>query len=228
MEGVLPYAKSFDTLGFFTHTAADMLAFWGALGRPTGQPEEFAFGVCEPLPDVEPEMRVALRAAFERLQRAGLTLRSVNIAGLLAELHAANRAVCDYEGARFHAERYREFGSRMGPMGDLVGRGLKMTEAQYQQNLKKIADGRQRMAEIYRTTPIVLVPAAPGPAPRGLEATGDPRMNSPWTSIGTPAISIPMPVGNALPLGLQLTAAHNQDARVIQAAIKVERIIGNG
>jgi hypothetical protein len=27
-------------------------------------------------------------------------------------------------------------------------------------------------------------------------------MNASWTALGTPAISIPMPVGNALPLGL--------------------------
>ena len=28
MEGVLPLAKSLDTLGFFTHTPADMLRLW--------------------------------------------------------------------------------------------------------------------------------------------------------------------------------------------------------
>src|SRR5439155_3604433 len=36
MEGVLPFAKSLDTLGFFTHTAADMLALWDAAGHAIG------------------------------------------------------------------------------------------------------------------------------------------------------------------------------------------------
>ena len=36
MDGVLQFAKSLDTLGFFTHTAADMLAFWEAFGQPAG------------------------------------------------------------------------------------------------------------------------------------------------------------------------------------------------
>ncbi|MSU64659.1 MAG: amidase [Opitutus sp.] len=226
MEGVLPYAKSFDTLGFFTHTAADMLAFWGALGRSTGQPENFALAVPEPLPDVEPAMRTALLATFDRLRRAGLTLRPVDLAGMLGALHAANRLVSDYEGARFHEVRYREFGDRMGPMGELVARGLKLPAAHYEDALRTIAEGRARVAKIYESTPVILVPAAPGPAPKGLESTGDPRMNSPWTSLGTPAISIPMPVATGLPLGLQLTAAHNQDARVIQTAIKLERMLG--
>ncbi|MFL5257847.1 MAG: hypothetical protein ACJ8AI_34205, partial [Rhodopila sp.] len=41
------------------------------------------------------------------------------------------------------------------------------------------------------------------PCPEGLSYTGDAKMNAPWTALGTPAISIPMPVGDALPLGLQ-------------------------
>src|SRR6202521_4321466 len=35
MEGVLPFAKSLDTLGFFTHTPADMLTLWESMGYPT-------------------------------------------------------------------------------------------------------------------------------------------------------------------------------------------------
>src|SRR6202045_4238138 len=50
MEGVLPVSKSLDTLGFFTHTPADMLALWKALGYAAGREEEFAFGAPEPIP----------------------------------------------------------------------------------------------------------------------------------------------------------------------------------
>src|SRR6266849_573481 len=44
MEGVLPLAKSLDTLGFFTHTPADMLALWESLGHSAGPTEDFALG----------------------------------------------------------------------------------------------------------------------------------------------------------------------------------------
>jgi Asp-tRNA(Asn)/Glu-tRNA(Gln) amidotransferase A subunit family amidase len=47
-------------------------------------------------------------------------------------------------------------------------------------------------------------------------------MNAPWTALGTPAISIPMPTAG-LPLGLQLTADHGEDARLLAAAIRVAR-----
>jgi Asp-tRNA(Asn)/Glu-tRNA(Gln) amidotransferase A subunit family amidase len=50
-------------------------------------------------------------------------------------------------------------------------------------------------------------------------------MNSPWTALGTPAISIPMPVSAGLPLGLQLTADHGEDARLLRTAVKLHRIL---
>jgi Asp-tRNA(Asn)/Glu-tRNA(Gln) amidotransferase A subunit family amidase len=53
-------------------------------------------------------------------------------------------------------------------------------------------------------------------------------MNSPWTSLGTPAITIPVPVGNALPLGLQLSAAHNQESRLLRTAMRIESLLRTG
>jgi Asp-tRNA(Asn)/Glu-tRNA(Gln) amidotransferase A subunit family amidase len=107
----------------------------------------------------------------------------------------------------------------------LVRDGQKITTARYEEARRHISDSRVRFVEIYKTTPVMLVPAATGPAPLGLQSTGDARMNSPWTALGTPAISIPMPVGDALPLGLQLTAAPGEDARLLRAAVRLHRIL---
>ncbi len=74
-------------------------------------------------------------------------------------------------------------------------------------------------------TPVILVPAATGPAPFGLASTGDSGINAPWSALGTPAISIPMPVTDGLPLGLQLTAAPGEDARLLQTAVQVHRLV---
>ena len=35
-------------------------------------------------------------------------------------------------------------------------------------------------------------------------------------------------IHDRLPLGLQLTAAHGQDARVIQTAVRLQRVLGRG
>jgi Asp-tRNA(Asn)/Glu-tRNA(Gln) amidotransferase A subunit family amidase len=146
---------------------------------------------------------------------------------MLTELHDAANTVEFYEGARFHEQRYREFGTRLAHMGELAREGLTISVERYDEARRRIAQARNRVAEIYKATPVILVPAATGPAPRGLALTGDSRMNSPWTALGTPAITIPMPVGDALPLGLQLTAAHGQDARVIRTAVRLHAILGS-
>jgi Asp-tRNA(Asn)/Glu-tRNA(Gln) amidotransferase A subunit family amidase len=225
MEGVLPFAKSLDTLGFFTKTATETLAFWDAIGQPTGRAEEFALGAPDPLPEVEPQMIAALQSAISRLRAGGFSIRPLDIAPMLATLNDAQRTIMFYEGARFHEQRFKEYGDRLADMANLVREGLQIPVAKYDEARRHVADCRTRAAAMYKSTPVILVPAATGPAPLGLSYTGDSRMNTPWSALGTPAISIPMPVGNALPLGLQLTGEHGQDARVIHTAIRVEQAL---
>ena len=50
-------------------------------------------------------------------------------------------------------------------------------------------------------------------------------MNGPWTALGTPAVSIPIPMPSGSPLGLQLTGNHGEDARVLQTAVRLERTL---
>ncbi len=221
LEGVLPFAKSLDTLGFFTHTPADMVALWSALGHPAAARDGVMLGVPDPLPrGIEPPMAEAFQQAVARLGRAGAPLRTIDIAALLARVSDAANTVMYYEGAQFHRQRYEEHGDRLADMADLVRKGLQMSAQQYEEARRVIADGRRAMATLHAATPVILVPAATGPAPRGLASTGDAEANAPWTAFGTPAISIPMPVAaGALPLGLQITAGSGDDAQVLRTAV---------
>ena len=227
LDGVLPFATSLDTLGFFTHTPVDMLALWEAMGRSGGIAEEFDLAAADPVPGVEPAMAAAFQGAVATLRRGGMVIRSIDIAGMLTELHPAALDVEFYEGARFHEQRFKEYGERLEHLGALVREGLQIPVERYDEARRRIAAWKTKIAEVYKSTPIILVPAATGPAPEGLALTGDARMNSPWTALGTPAITIPMPVAGGLPLGLQLTAEHGQDARVIRTAVRAYRILSS-
>src|SRR4029077_20273986 len=131
MEGVLPLAKSLDTLGFFTHTPADMLALWESLGHPTGHAEVFELGAPDPLPDVEPSMAAAFANSLSILRNAGASIRSIDIAAMLAKLFDAANTVMFYEGARFHQQRFNEYGSRLADLADLVRKGLQIPVERY-------------------------------------------------------------------------------------------------
>ena len=193
IDGVLPYAKSLDTVGFFTHTPADMLALWEAMGHSSGLPAvapvgaevgsdaPLSVGVPNPMPEVDAEMATAVQNAVDRLGRAGIRTQSIDIADLLKTLDAATNDIAFYEAARFHEERWKEHGARLLDLADLVEKGLKMPADQYERALRQIREAQLRLSELYKTTPVIIVPAATGAAPQGLSYTGDPRINAPWT-----------------------------------------------
>ena len=107
MKGVLPFAKSLDTLGFFTHTPADMRALWRALGRDSDGADVSVLGAPSPTPTVEAPMAAAFNQALVTMQQAGVSVRFINIAAMLAKLADAAHVVMSYEAARFHQAALR-------------------------------------------------------------------------------------------------------------------------
>jgi Asp-tRNA(Asn)/Glu-tRNA(Gln) amidotransferase A subunit family amidase len=227
LDGVFPLAPRLDTLGLFTHTPADMLTLWESLGHSSSSSDGEAVGIVDPLPDVERPMADAFQHAVSALRSAGWSLVAIDLSPMLARLNAASRTVMFYEAARLHRDRYEEHGDRLHGLADVIREGLAMTDAMFVHALHEIDECRDTMRELFASAPVMLTPAAPGPPPRGLSSTGDPRMNAPWTALGTPAISIPMIARDGLPLGLQLTADRGQDARVLRTAVRVSGLVAD-
>jgi Asp-tRNA(Asn)/Glu-tRNA(Gln) amidotransferase A subunit family amidase len=68
-----------------------------------------------------------------------------------------------------------------------------------------------------------VTPAATGPAPEGLQSTGDPNMSLPWTHAGMPALTLPAGrARNGLPLGMQLVARFGADEQLMAWAAHVQ------
>jgi Asp-tRNA(Asn)/Glu-tRNA(Gln) amidotransferase A subunit family amidase len=85
---------------------------------------------------------------------------------------------------------------------------------------------RAALPAFFGTAAAIIVPAAPGEAPAGLERTGDPIFNRSWTALGLPCITLPTTRGPAgLPLGLQLVAPLGADAQLLCAAAWVEQAL---
>lgn len=226
MDGVLPFAHSLDTLGFFTSTPKDMLLLWAAMGRSSGREEDIRLGVVYPPSYVEAAMAEGFQNAIARLRGRGVETETVDITATLESLLKTSNVLFYYEAARFHQKRYEEFGARLLDVADVVKKGLQITDEEYRGAAASIADARDRISRQVERTPVILSPAATGPAPKGLSSTGDSRMNRPWTAIGTPAVAIPMASHAGLPLGMQLTAGHGQEGRLLRSAIRVSGVLG--
>jgi Asp-tRNA(Asn)/Glu-tRNA(Gln) amidotransferase A subunit family amidase len=223
LDGVLPFAPSLDTAGLFTQTADDMRLLWAKMGFRAEALATATAAAPDSL-DVAPEMESAFRATIDRLNAAGFRIRTIEFPEGWPELLTASRLVNQYEGAHTHEAAWRQHGTRLGSrLAQLIGDGLELSGTQYLGALSTIAGMKQKMERLFREYPVILTPAAPGPAPL-IDSTGDPRMNAPWTALGTPAISVPMAHPGSLPLGLQLTARPGDDASLLDFAVSASLV----
>jgi Asp-tRNA(Asn)/Glu-tRNA(Gln) amidotransferase A subunit family amidase len=101
-----------------------------------------------------------------------------------------------------------------------IEQGREVAAFDYQRALARIAPIRESFAELFQQRyDAILTPSAPGPAPRGLDSTGDPSFCTLWTLCGMPAISVPlMQAKNGLPIGVQLVGPRGGDARLLRTA----------
>jgi Asp-tRNA(Asn)/Glu-tRNA(Gln) amidotransferase A subunit family amidase len=101
-----------------------------------------------------------------------------------------------------------------------IEHGRQVTAFDYQRALARIAPIHESFLELFQQRyDAILTPAAPGPAPKGLGATGDPSFCTLWTLCGMPAISLPLlQSSDGLPLGVQLVGPRYGDARLLRTA----------
>ena len=76
---------------------------------------------------------------------------------------------------------------------------------------------RAAVSSVLDEVDAILTLAAPGEAPVGLGATGNPAFCTPWTLAGMPALSLPLLKGPAgMPLGVQLVGPFLGDDRLLR------------
>jgi Asp-tRNA(Asn)/Glu-tRNA(Gln) amidotransferase A subunit family amidase len=226
-EGMLDFSATLDHPGLFTRTAEDMAFLWQAMGYGEGSEDETDSFVTfdEPMDEcVEAETQQALRSAEDRLRGAGFAVDKAAVPTVFRGLLTATRKLMTYEGAQRHRGELERHGRRIGErLAVLIEEGLGISESEYRQSLAHIVSARSEFEAFLAGQRILLLPAAPGPAPRGLASTGNPCCNAPITALGAPAVSIPMGTArNGLPLGLQLVAGRGRDQSLLRAACLAE------
>jgi Asp-tRNA(Asn)/Glu-tRNA(Gln) amidotransferase A subunit family amidase len=225
IDGALPFAPSLDTVGFFTPTAADMRWLWSrGFG---GEFEAEFFRAARLRLPADPPMQQAVDHAVARLRAQGVLIDEIDPPARWSGLVAAAFLVNQYEGARTHRERYAEFGDRLGAkLAALIRDGLALSDTAYEEARATVEEMRGEISAIFWDYPAILTPAALGAPPSGLASTGDPAPNAPWTAMGLPAITIPLP--GAIPLGLQITGAWARDDALVAVAAHAEKLIAVG
>lgn len=232
VAGMKPAAHSFDTVGTLARSVGDVALVHAALMndrvavRPEGAPR-LALVRTHLWPTVEQEAAAALEATVSRLAAAGAHVEERTVPEGFDGITEARAVINAFERARGLAGEWRLDGDRMAPQtAEVCRRGMALDGAQYAAARRAVAQVRRSVAALFDGVDALLTPVAPGPAPRGLDWAGDPRLQELWTMLHLPSLTLPVPeamwAGARLPLGVQLVGAACEDARLLSAALWAE------
>jgi Asp-tRNA(Asn)/Glu-tRNA(Gln) amidotransferase A subunit family amidase len=234
-SGVIPLSPTLDHIGFFTRdvstakrAAPSLYNDWDDLiplnGKPTLGIPEGPYLAC-----ASDEALARLDTICDALSLAGYELHRIPIMDDFPEIRARHDLIMSAEASRGHAkwfEKYAELYS--SKFTELIQRGQNITDAQLKNALaeRDVFRAKLRQAMIDNNISLWIAPSAVGPAPKGLDATGDPVMNLPWTQTGLPAINIPAGKNEAgLPMGLQVIGNWYKDESLLAWAEEIEKVV---
>lgn len=232
--GVIPLAPSLDHIGIFTvevagvELAASVLCPDWHLAVIEGLP---VLGVPEGpyLEQASDEALAHFRASCRRLEAAGCIIKPLPAMADFDEIVDRHNLILAAEAAQVHADWFASYGHLYHEKTvTLIERGRRISIGE----LAEAITGRQRLRQELtglmdeHGIDLWLAPAAPGPAPRGLDSTGDPVMNLPWSHCGLPSIGLPAGFSRAgLPLGLQVIGRWYEDEKLLEWAAEIEPIL---
>jgi len=233
-DGVIPLAPSLDHIGCFTRDVAGARLAAGLLCRDwrseasNDRPPVLGIPEGPYLSHASAGALAGFRSSVDALERAGYDVRGVAALSDFEAIDSRHRLLVAAEAARVHADWYERYGDLYAPKTvELIERGLPVGDHQ----LAKLRDGRERLRMqldeqmTSHGVDLWLSPAAPGPALLGLESTGDPVMNLPWTHAGVPTISLPAWETDGLPMGLQVAGRFDADEELLAWAADMEEAL---
>ena len=240
-HGVTPVAGSLDTVGFFTRTVRDAATVLGVLAghdlndlsSSSAVPADYSVALDADLmpPHIglvgqlfhdraDPEVRVHTEDVVRRLARIGAKVDEIELPADFDAVLAAHRTIMAVEAASVHEATFKERADDYGPnVRGLIEAGMATQATTYAHSRRVQRRFRRDVERAIADFDVLLTPSTTAPAPRGLDSTGDPAFQTPWTFGGFPAITVPSGLSNSgLPLGVQLVSARFAEVSLLGAA----------
>ncbi|NKB56074.1 MAG: amidase [Alphaproteobacteria bacterium] len=236
LTGVRDNSPSLDTLGLITRSVEDLALFRSAAMVLPYKPlvpvslTDLRIGFCRTpwWDEAEGYTKDLLTETMEALSRAGAQVTDFTMPDGADGLVEAMRDVSGFEFARVmlheRLHHHDQLSERL--LNGRVADGIACSYDGYRAALATLEDYRANLSAAMADFDLLLTPSASGEAPEGIESTGNPVFNLPWTATYTPAVTLPAASGpSGLPLGVQLIGHRNQDHRFLSAAQAVEHFL---
>ena len=234
-NGMRPMADSFDTVGLFARDVRDV-AYMAALlaRRPALRLENSldtppAVGLCKTheWQAAAGDTVTAMETAAHLIGEAGGEVRELTLPKSFSQLADAQGLIVDYEVSRSAAHELAVHRDRLSDSFlERANAGLATTANDYDDALSVVAAARADLNAAMDGLQVLLCPSAPGQAPEGLGATGDPIFNRMGTALRGPCLNIPGLHGSSrLPVGVQLIGRMNDDQGALAVGDWLQQIL---
>jgi amidase len=234
VDGLVPLAASFDTVGWFARTA-DMLARVGAVLLPghAAQPMPVRLlVVSDAIEALEPAALDSAVAAIEELGRSFRHVEQVRLSesGLEAWRFNIFRFVQGYEAWQSHGEWISAAKPRFGPgVAERFAAAAQITKAEYERASLLRAEVRRQARALLDDETVLCLPSAAGAAPfrntppESLEAFRNATLSMCCIAglAGLAQISLPRATVDGAPLGISLVARPGGDEMLLRAALEL-------
>lgn len=231
--GAKTFAWSLDTCGLFAASVADVALFAaGITGRDLDvepiDPKALRIGIYRPANAAEADADIwaAVTGRAAAASANGATVVEVEEPGVLAQARDIHGVIQNFEAGIAMADDLRRFGDRMSEiLRRTLADGRTIQPGQYDEARAIARRARKAATALFDDVDILLMPSAPGAAPRGRESTGSPAFNKLWTLTGNPCVNIPGVVDDAgMPLGVQAVARFGRDRLLLSGASWLEML----
>lgn len=232
--GITGLSPSLDSLGFLTASAADLAFLYRVLaGSPVtaacpatalAPPTVFSWAPGNGF-GIEPAMLDALDWAGRALAGLGHQVLPLDFDARGEELIEAHTTVMARDAVclrRSEAGRPQDISPQLAALFDA---GRAVSDGAYAAAHAEIRRQSAWLREQLAGDALLLAPAAQGPAPSGLAATGSPIMSRPWQALGLPVVVVPglTDPETDMPLGVQLACMPGAEDVLFAAAAGLEQ-----
>ncbi|MBT3283702.1 amidase [Candidatus Bathyarchaeota archaeon] len=233
---IFPLSWSLDHVGYMTRTTQDAHIMLEAL---TGKEKEWHPRIHAPKvgllagyfkENAVEEVWQGFERSVAKIWGEGADVEMAMLPESFKLVPDVHKVIMSVETAAVHEDIFKTRGDEYRSyLRGFISSGLLVPATAYLRAQRLRGQIIQDMRNLIGQFDCVICPSATDSAPEGLEWTGSPAFNSPWSLTGFPSITVPSSLTeNGLPLGLQIIGIPYSEWELLEIAAWCEDKLGFG